>query len=164
MLTNILLMLIGFSGIILGIIIGRHTYEELKSGEKYFIFFKGVILFSMSLILIFGIKRFSLDLLFLLLLGFAIAHFLKFTYFFLGISAAASILTNQQLLILPLVYVYGLPFGTIRYYHIKNHRKLLKIIIVNLILFMFPLLFLFFDFNAYMLAAFSAGTLIANIR
>ena len=164
MIADVILMSIAFSGIVAGVIIGRHTYEELKSGEKYFILFKSLVLILLSVIFLLSIKRLSLQVLILFLLGFLIAHFLKYTYLFMGISAVVSIMTGNQLAFLPLIYLYGLPFGTIRYYHIRNHLKLFKILLVNFILFMLPLFLLFFDFDIYMLMAFSAGALIANIR
>ena len=164
MINDIILMVIGFLGIVVGVIIGQHTYEELKPGEKYFILFKNMVLIFLAMVLLFSIKRLEIDYIFLLLLGFLIAHFLKYTYFFIGLSAVVSIMIGNQLLILPLIYIYGMPFGTIRYYHIKNRRRLIKILLINFIIFMLPLALLYFDFNVYALTAFSAGALIANVR
>lgn len=164
MLDDVILMVIAFLGIVMGVVIGKHTYEELKAGEKYFVLFKNLVLLAMALMLLFGIKRISIELLVLFLMGFLVAYFLRFTYLFLGFAAAASIMAGKQLAILPLIYVYGMPFGTIRYYHIKNNLKLLRIILVNFILFMLPLGLMYFEFNEYVLMAFSAGALLANIR
>ena len=164
MISDVIVMMIAFLGVATGVFIGRHTYEELKNGEKYFILFKNFILVAIAVIFLLSIKRFSIDLLVFFLAGFFIAHFLRLNYLFLGFGGVASIAMGNMLTIMPLIYVYGLPFGTIRYYHIKNHVKLLRVLLVNFILFMLPILLLFFDFDTYALAVFSAGALVANVR
>ncbi len=164
MIMDIIIMMLAFLGVAVGVFIGRHTYEELKKGERYFILFKNFILVIIAVIFLLGIKQFSLALLMLFLIGFLIAHFLRLNYLFLGFGAVASIAIGNSMTILPLVYLYGLPFGTIRYYHIKNHVKLLRALLVNFILFMLPIALLFFDFDSYALVAFAAGALVANVR
>jgi len=62
---------------------------------------------------------------------FVVAYFLRFNYLFLGLSSAVSIMLGKQLFVMPLIYVYGLPFGTVRYYHIRNHARLVKAILVK---------------------------------
>jgi|SRR3989344_2233904 len=164
MVIKLALMIIAFLGILIGAFIGRHTYEELKKGEKYFILFKNLVLGILAVALLFSIKRLALDFVVVFIVGFLIAYFLRYTYFFLGLSAVVSIMISQELLIMPLIYLYGLPFGTIRYYHIKGRIRLARIILINFILFMLPLSLLLFEFDVYMLMAFSAGALIAHIR
>ncbi|MBS3095518.1 hypothetical protein J4231_02460 [Candidatus Woesearchaeota archaeon] len=164
MIADLLLMLIAFSGMATGIIIGRYAYEELKPGEKYFIIFKNTILVVIAVFLALNANDFVIADLLFFATGFVVAYFLRFNYLFLGLSSAVSIMLGKQLFVMPLIYVYGLPFGTVRYYHIRNHARLVKAILVNFIMFVVPLAVLYFDFDVNMLVMFSAGALIANIR
>lgn len=119
-------------GLILGVIIGKMTKEELKPGKKYFVLMQTAIIF----IMIFYASMFNLSayisviLAFLLLLkisnfrlteepklGFYYLAYLCFAFTFFESSI------NASLIIFPsLIFIFGLPTGSL----LLNRKKKIK--------------------------------------
>jgi len=130
-----MLSLIAFSGLLFGILLGYINPEELKPGKKYFKIFCLLVLFSILLVLFFSYKFSIIG----LALGVAIGFFLKKEYFYLGLSVVASYTLGLNLLLSSLVFVYGLPYGSLL---ILKSKKIWKEIMFDLILFLIPFLLL----------------------
>jgi hypothetical protein len=132
--------LISFFGCVFGYIIANFCKDELKFGKLYFKILELIILFSLTLYL------FSFDLLFFII-GFLIAIIIRFEYFYFGIG----FISSGNFLYSSLIFVYGLPFGSLIFMS-SNWKKLL----INLILFLAGLSSYFIY---YSLDSFAAGGL-----
>lgn len=165
----VLVSLIGFLGLIFGIVLGFLTKEELKPGKKYF-----HLLLNLALLaLIFVLMTKTLSNLFIsaifFLLGILIGYFLRKNYLYFGIAIVASILIDADLMALlaGLIFLYGLANGTlITGASLNHHKKIYPIIVSNLVLFALPFAFIAMDESIkqhyYILFAFSAGALIMS--
>jgi len=127
MLNNNMINLISFLGLIIGYILALNVKEELILGKKYFNLFEKLILI---ILIVFAIK---LNYLFFLglLIGVIINYFIRRVYLFLGII---SLIPNFIIL----VFLFGLFHGTLNY--IKFRKINYKDILINLILFIIPLI------------------------
>ncbi len=130
-------------GLFLGYIIAKFTVEELKLGLIYFKILELMIFGILSITFLLN----DFNILFLII-GLLLGFFLKFEYLFFGLV----LFNNSVLLNYILIFIYGLPKGTLFYYN-KN----LKYLIYNAILFFLGIITYFIDFNLFSL---SAGALI----
>ncbi len=137
-------LFVAFLGCLIGYLIARFSKEELKKGEIYFKILELVVLLSLVVVFLFN----SFNLLFLIF-GLVIGVVLRYEYFYfgLGLVPVADFLSSA------LVFVYGLPHGSLAFYHKKK-----KHLFFSLILFLAGLLSYFFSYN---LTSFSAGGLIS---
>ena len=156
---ELLAPIIAFFGIFIGVMLKKIAEEEIKFGKfgaRYFIWMKRIIL----TLLIIAIVHFSEDYLYLLIgiiIGLIIGIFLS-EYFFLGLSIASSLANSSMLLITSsLIFLYGLPYGSIFRKMRLNHLMLI------VILFFAPLLLLLFNVNQSLLIGISAGGLFQYI-
>lgn len=141
--------LIALIGILLGYLIAKFTKEELKSGLIYFKLLEIILL----LILIIGSLYFSFNI-YLFIIGIIVGVFIRFEYLYFGILLVSS-LFNKELLFLnsSLVFVYGLPCGSIIYL-----KKNLRYLFYSSLLFLLSFIVYFFDYN---LISFASGGLIS---
>ena len=139
---------VSFLGCFLGYITARFTKEELKSGKNYFNILELIIMFILLVILIY----YSFDLS-LFLIGILLGLILRFEYFYFGAAIASSFNLNLSFLSSALVFVYGLPYGSLIYYY-----KKVKYLVYSLIFFSLPMLNYFFNYN---LLSISAGGLLS---
>lgn len=135
-----LIALTSFFGILGGLLLNKIAKEEIKLGKKYFNFIIRICLVIISLILMYNFKAS-----WTVLLGMILAYFIGFNYLFFGLSCV--ILDNFLLYVV--IFIYGLPYGTI----LGNNKKILN----ELILFLIPLILLYNGLNI------TYGTEIASI-
>ncbi|MBS3159613.1 hypothetical protein J4436_02390 [Candidatus Woesearchaeota archaeon] len=127
-------------GIIFGIILAKKIPEEIKPGKKYFKLFEILLL---TIIFLISLKEINYILLFI---GVIIGYFFTKEYFYFG-------LLNLSSLIISLVFIYGLPFGTI---NLNNKKEIIR----NIILFFIAILSLFIDYNFLSFAIGGLGSII----
>lgn len=156
MLNDVALVIVSFLGLIIGMIIAKFTKEELKQGKKYFILIKKTILLIIAIILL----NYSYGNYIWIIPGLVIGYFLKEIYFYLGLALSLSFIINQDLFTSTLIFLFGLPEGTLIYY--KN-KPLIKKTLLNLILFLIPFIVLLTNLGETLLP-FVAGALLINIR
>lgn len=160
MLTQIILHILAFLGIGAGFIVAQQSWDELKDGTKYFTIIKGIIL--LCLIIVTGLTQtINITLILLFALGIILGVLIKQTYLFLGIISITSILSTSPLLPLSLIFLYGIPEGTLWYYHHKQ-EKLKKITLISLALFFASLIILFFP-SASIISGIALGALSTKI-
>jgi len=134
-------IIIAFLGIIIGLILARFTKEELRPGKKYFIWFKKIIL----LILVVTLIHFSLTKIFFirdfvftligLIIGLFVGYFFKKEYFYFGFVLYLLAYTSSFLFISILIFLFGLPYGTLLFTKKYKYNTLLY----DFIAFIFPL-------------------------
>lgn len=96
-----MIYILAFIGQFIGHIIAKITKEEIKPGKIYFNWLKNILL----LIIIISCIYFQFNLLFLII-GLAIGLIINKEYFYFG-------LISNNLLFGSLVFIYGLPYGTL---------------------------------------------------
>ena len=134
-------------GIFLGVIISRFTKDEFKQGSLYFKILEIIILFVLTFITI----KINFNYL-LFIFGIIIGFFVRYEYFYFGVSIVNTILVKDfNFLISSLVFLYGLPFGTLL--NLKN----IKSVILQIVLFLLPVVLYFLNFN---LISFCSGALL----
>ncbi|HLC87338.1 MAG TPA: hypothetical protein VJH65_03635 [Candidatus Nanoarchaeia archaeon] len=166
-----LIPLIAFSGLIFGILLSKISPEEMKSGKKYFNYLKKIALAVLVISLIFLTAPFSWYVLLGLIIGYISALLLKRVYFFLGLALLLSFLTfnpNFTLLVSSLIFIFGLPLGSLINMELKKRKDIYFLVLFNLLFFLAPLLLLFvqdlFVYNLIFPLAFTAGSLLYLIR
>ena len=167
---NLILIILAFIGLVIGSILAFFTKEELVQGKKYFKFSKKIIL--LILIVLFLFKAFPNYLLVLVffILGILIAVLFKKVYFYLGLGLFFSFFysSNFLILVLTLIFLFGLVQGSFISFHFGyNKKRISKTLFVNLILFLIPVLLIFFrtvQGYDYLFFAFGAGAILNLIR
>jgi len=106
--VNVLVLILSFLGLLAGVIVSHFTKEELKPGKKYFRLLEKVLLLAISFIIIFYAGDYFLFLIFGLLAGLIFRK----VYFYFGLALP---LASETFLVLlsSLVFVFGLPHGTL---------------------------------------------------
>src|SRR3989344_2439353 len=138
--TNALIILLAFLGFIAGIILAFLTKEEFKSGKKYFLALKFIIILILSLIFFLKSSLTYSSLIFFIA-GILITILFKRIYFYFGLALFISFLLTQEfnLLTASLIFIYGLPEGTLKANYLSyDKNKLGNLITTNLILFLAP--------------------------
>lgn len=118
-----MIYLIALVGQFIGLILAKFTKEELKQGKIYFNILKNIILVSIIISTLF----YKLDIIYLIL-GLVLALVIKKEYFYFG-------LISNNLLFSSLIFIYGLPYGSLN----NNFKKL----IYNIPLFLITLIITF---------------------
>ncbi|MEK6826035.1 MAG: hypothetical protein AABX90_00225 [Nanoarchaeota archaeon] len=148
-----LVPVIAFLGMILGIVLNKLATEEIKFGKfgaRYFVWMKRIVLFFILISILYLADNF------LIVIGFAILGFIAGVFFseylFLGISMVIGFLFSGEILIWlsSLVFLYGLPYGSMMRRVKRGHIYLLG-------LFFIPLVLLFFNIGSNFLIGFVAG-------
>jgi len=127
---KLLIFALSFLGLIAGVVLSFFTKEELKPGKKYFMLLEKVVLITISLIIVFYIgNHYSF-----FVLGFFAGIILKRVYFYFGVALS---LASGPLLVLlsSLIFIFGLPRGTLLASNLNNN-KIKKEIIISGILFL----------------------------
>ncbi len=126
-----LIPIIAFLGLIGGIILKKTCKEETKPGRPYFKLLEKIILAILIITLFYFNYTTSVYFYLLIIVGLGLAWLQPYTYLYFGIA-----LTTLNPLTAVLVFMYGLPQGTL-----KPELKR------NIILFALPFLLLLIDFN-----------------
>ncbi|MDD5331587.1 MAG: hypothetical protein PHE43_02070 [Candidatus Nanoarchaeia archaeon] len=142
------LMIITSISLIMGYFIAYLSRDEIKSAKKYFLILKKITI----LIIILVSAYFFLDIYFFI--GIVLGFLLKETWPYLGIIFSSSLLFENNFLFSSLIFITGIFSGILEY---KNFRR----IILNLILFLIPIVLYFFNINLISLAA---GALIWSLK
>lgn len=154
MLTKLLIACIAFSGLLMGYLLTFLVKEEIKPGQKYFLWLERVlrlVIIGMLLWIIATPKAMLLP----FIIGIIVGLFLKIRYFYLGLAlaAASSLPMNLFVVVAALVFVYGFPYGSI--------SSKLKLPFHALLFFIPVLVMLFFSpMNTETIIAFVAGALV----
>ncbi|MDD5133754.1 MAG: hypothetical protein PHD81_04995 [Candidatus Nanoarchaeia archaeon] len=139
---------LSFFGLAIGLLLAILCKEELKSSKKYFLLFEKI-----CLLVIFVILMYSFKLKWTVLLGIPMAYFFKEDYFYLGLS-----LLSNNFLVTSFVFMFGLPNGSLLY----SDKVIIKKVLMNLLLFLIPAIFLLNVFVPYQeyLISFAIGALL----
>jgi hypothetical protein len=126
LLTYFALLAIAFLGLFIGILIGYLTKEELKPGFNYLNWLMFLIL--AAVIVIFFAKNWSILFVLLiaaLMLAFSLSRHRETLYYYsLAVIFFLSWRYNGFTLLAPLIFLYGLPLGSIYVHnHIKEKKK-----------------------------------------
>lgn len=154
---NYILIPLSFSGLIIGKLISNFTKDELKQGERYFKLFSKLIIISLITFKVFFI---SWGYYYFLILGVIFGYFFKREYFYLGISLIASIQANIQFIVSTLIFMFGLPLGTLH----REKLTLEKFIIIFIIFSLPVLITKLIQHNPEMFLAISAGALLWELK
>jgi len=115
-------LLLAYAGIIFGLFLSIISPEELKPGRKYFVAFKNFLFASylIATIVLFAMQN---DYAYVILFGFFTIPFLylktkvRSNYKEIGMYALFSVplffVMNYQLILLTIIFLYGLPTGTL---------------------------------------------------
>ncbi|MBN2458967.1 hypothetical protein JXB28_01675 [Candidatus Woesearchaeota archaeon] len=131
MLDYLLLLIISFLGLLAGLIIAYSAEEELQPGRKYMVVFKNLVM--VLVLIVFCIKNPNLWLILLMALVFAGCTFSKqrekALYYALALMLFASWKLEGLALIAPLIFLYGLPLGSLYLHeHLKYSKDKKKIL------------------------------------
>ena len=148
-----LVSLISFLGVVVGFILNKLAKEEIKFGKfgaRYFVWMKRIILIALIIIAAYFTKNIALVLSFFII-GFILSIFLS-EYFSLSFAMLLGFLNGNKLLILiaSLVFLYGLPYGSML-------RRIKKEHFLILLFFFLPLLLIFININQDILIGLIAG-------
>ena len=148
-----LIPIISFLGILIGIFLKKIAKEEVKFGKfgsRYFIWMERAILLIIILTVLYFTENILIAAL-LAIVGFVVGIFLS-EYLFLGVSIVFGFLKSNEILLLlsSLVFLYGLPFGSI-----LRNIKIKHVLLV--VLFFAPFFLLLFGINQDILIGFAAG-------
>jgi len=148
-----LIPIISFLGSIIGIALKKLAKEEIKFGKfgpKYFVWMKRILLLIIILTTLSFTENYFL-LIPTIIAGFIIAIFLS-EYLFLGTALTFAFSKSNEILILiaSLIFLYGLPYGSMLKRIRKEH-------IYIAVLFFIPFLLLLTNINQDFLIGFIAG-------
>ena len=127
-------LLISLLGLPCGIFLYLMTKEEFKDGKKYFILIKNILFFSLIFISIFFFvrERLMIQLIIILVLAIIIyfinqkiknQYIIFLPYLLFIITYLLSNNLNFRLLIASLIFLFGLPTGTLFYQRLENDIK-----------------------------------------
>ncbi|MBN2052040.1 hypothetical protein JW756_00895 [Candidatus Woesearchaeota archaeon] len=125
LITYLILLLIAFLGLFVGLLIGWLAKEELKPGMIFLDILRHVIF--VAIIIIFFVKNWSI--LFVLLIAIILIFFSlskyreTLFYYSLPIIFFLSWKYNGFAMIAPLIFLYGLPLGSIYLYRQLKEKK-----------------------------------------
>jgi len=145
----ILESILAFVGLLVGVLLGKLTPEEFKSGKKYFMLLSKIFLFIIILILIYllGFSYWLVGILF----GLIVAYFFRNIYFYLGLA----VFSGGNIFASFFVFLFGLPYGTL-VYNIKKYNN--KILVDALFFFVSAIVLLVPQYTEFIIS-FSAGAL-----
>lgn len=153
--VNVLVLILSFLGLLGGVIVSFFTKEELKPGEKYFLLLEKVLLLAVSFTIIYYTGEFFL----FLALGVLAGFIFRKAYFYFGLALP---LASETLLVLlsSLVFVFGLPHGTLLASKSKI-KDVKKELIISANLFLAAILItIFLDYSPLLM--FASGALITS--
>nr|MCK4929470.1 hypothetical protein [Nanoarchaeota archaeon] len=126
LLTYIILLIIIFLGLLIGLLIGYMAKEELKPGKKYFDILRHALF--IAILVVFFVKNPSVVFIIFIAALVIIFSFSKHRetlyYYTLAVIFFLSWHYNGFALLAPLIFLYGLPVGSIYLHnHIKKKKK-----------------------------------------
>lgn len=127
-------------GLVVGVFLGKIAREELKAGEIYFEVFSDLVLAVLFVVLIVNYE-FQILIFVSLIAGYIALLYLdrlkkiKFKYFVMGIFYYIGSTCDYYLLIASLIFIYGLPLGTLEYYKQRKKRKYIGLIAWSIVIF-----------------------------
>jgi hypothetical protein len=132
---NYFIPLISFLGLVFGVLLSKIAREEIRPGMKYLDGFKRAVLVSLIIVLLLNVD----NLLFLfvgIIFGYLSSLYLE-DYLYLGLACSLSFLFSVEMffVLAVLVFLYGLPRGSL----IKKFSE----VYLSFLLFVIPLLLLF---------------------
>jgi hypothetical protein len=138
MIWKFFIPLISLSGLFFGILLAKISPEEMLPGKKYLTAFYLAMLFTIACSLAYMSRLYLI-----LAIGLVIGFFLPLLYLYLGIALVGSFFSsdNELLLISSLIFMIGLPFGSLFASNKFNYNKLLYYILIflaPLIMFLLP--------------------------
>ncbi len=154
MMIKLLITIIAFSGLLIGYLLTFLAKEEIKPGQKYFLWLERLFRLAIIVVLLWMIAT-PKAMLIPFILGIVVGLFLKFRYLYLGlgVAAASSLSIDVFVLVAALIFVYGLPYGSM--------SSKLKLPFHALFFFIPVLIMLFFSpNNTSAVLAFVAGALV----
>lgn len=160
MINDIFIVIVSFIGLIVGMVIALYTKEELKPGEKYFTWFKRTVLLWIILLFVYYSRNELLFLMIGLIAGFM---FRLNVYLYLGIALASSFMIMQELIVASLIFLFGLPYGTLKAKGNLGIRHLKKPAVKHAAYFFMPFLILLIKPPLVLLTGFVTGGLIYNL-
>lgn len=153
MLSVVIIGVIAFTGLLVGMLLRHLASEEVAAGARYLRAFQYALLFLLMILLL-SRASLSFPVLLSFALGFTLSFLVRIRYLFLGLALAASL--SQPLffvlLVGSLIFLYGLPFGSLFPLNVPS-------IVFTAVLFVLPFALAWVPFSSDLLLAFSAGTL-----
>ena len=138
MYQDILLIIISFIGLFFGVFLAINSPEEMKPGRKYFYFLEEILLLIIIGLVASTIK-FSLVSGLILLGGIVLGSLLKKEYLYFGLIIFSLFASSLWIYLIALIFLYGLPYGTLIKIHYKHYAWLL---IENVAFFFLPAIIL----------------------
>lgn len=160
MLSALAIHLLSFLGIIAGFVVAHYSYDELKVGSPYFRVLRNVLIILIILALSLTLQ-FQYYHILLFIAGLFIGYFFRFTSLYLGMAGVLGILSGNLALIPSMIFLYGLPEGTLQYLHHRS-ETLKRHTLFKLLLFVLPLIFLIAP-GLEVLASFAMGALVMQL-
>jgi hypothetical protein len=162
LINSLLVSLLAYFGVVVGLFIATMTKLEVRQGHKLLEMLKQVLIFIIIGVFLYYSRN---DLLFLglgIILGLLLGYSFKYLYFYLGIAMSLSFLIFQDLLIGIVIFLVGLPSGSL----ISNLKKkeLHKYLIKSLIFFFIPFLILLIPANLSVLIGLMIGGFIYELK
>lgn len=109
----ILIPIIVFLGYLVGYVIKYFTQDELKAGKKWFVLMQKTLLVLLAIGCLYYVKL-SWMLVIGVLIGFFSVKYLKI-YFYFGILSVLSLMYKNYLIVInSLMFLFGLPYGTMK--------------------------------------------------
>ncbi len=152
---RVLVFALSFLGLLVGTALSYFTKEELKPGEKYFLLLEKALLLAISFTIIYYVGEFFI----FLALGVLAGLIFRKAYFYFGLALP---LASETFLVLlsSLVFIFGLPHGTLLASNSK-FKDLKKELIISANLFLAAILItLFLDYDPLLM--FASGALVAS--
>lgn len=151
---KVLIFVLSFLGLLAGVIISFFTKEELKPGERYFMLLEKVVLLFISLVIIFYVKSFFLFFIAGVLAGFIFRK----AYFYFGMALPLAF-ESFLFLFSSLVFVFGMPHGTLLASRLKKKDVTREIVFSGVAFFLALLLGYFLDYDPLLMMV--SGALIS---
>lgn len=152
---KLLIFALSFLGLIAGVVLSFFTKEELKPGKKYFMLLEKAVVLAISLVIVFYIGEHYP----FFFLGFLAGIIFRRVYFYFGLALPLAS-SSLSVLLASLVFVFGLPRGTLLASKLKK-KKIKKEVIISGIFFLIAGLIAYF-FSYEPLLMLCAGALIVS--
>lgn len=153
MISDALIAVLAFSGLLVGIVLARFCREEIEPGKKYLVPLKVALMVLLGL----GLLAATYMHYTFFIMGCLVGYVFKKPYFYLGLAMASAIgmPLKMVMFVSSLVFSYGLPEGSL-----LSAWK--KEVVFSALLFSIPFALLFADFEMVQFLSFAAGGILIN--
>jgi len=129
--NGILLSLIAYFGVLVGLFIANMTKQEVRQGHNLILFLKEAIILMIIMLFLYHTSNDLLLISIGLAVGLLLGYVFRYIYFYLGIPMSLSFFISQDLLVSSLIFLFGLPHGSLMSYLSKKevHVYLIKSLI-----------------------------------